>query len=114
MNTLPELILFAKDVSAIRGISLNKCFLILGAPYHEVYSTTKTYSKLLGKPANTLRNRYPREDLLHWAKNLRKKAILRYHPDKPSGNEEMAAAINAAYDRIVHALRIRKMRWSTK
>lgn len=95
-------------VRNIRKKSINECFLVLGAPWDEVYSDRETRNN---RAKRTIYNRYCKEDLLTWAENLWKQAIVKNHPDKHKSEDfynQTTQVINMAFQRIKLILNRRK------
>ena len=98
--------------------SINSCLLILGAPLQEIYKygrpgvpqNIKRHNPI-GSPQNTIYERYTRSELLYWAENLYKDAVIKWHPDKHIGEETFytakCAEITEAYRQATRILSFR-------
>lgn len=87
-------------------ITINQCFIVLGAERDDVYSTYKNgkYSRSKNRDKFTIHSRYQKSELLGWAESLYKKAAKKYHPDMHKYRkvyyEKRMSDINYAYQRI--------------
>lgn len=91
--------------------SLNSCFLTLGALKSEVYQKHGNGNDIMGRQRQTLRQKFSKTELIGWAENLYRKALIKNHPDGHKGEEEhytkVCQALGEAFLRIKHILRYR-------
>ena len=92
-------------------MSINACFVALGANPKEIY--VSNWTAVSSNVRGNMYRRYEKHELLGWARDLHRKAIKKFHPDQHRGEVKFytakTAQINAAFDRIKHLIKYQRM-----